>query len=357
MKGLLPIGPFDPGARIPLLLECEVERARVERAVLREAGPGLGLERAFEGLTPEEGAVLASHACGRCAVHHAAAFCEALESATGVEPPEAHAAFRVVVSEWARIASHLEVVSDVARALDDDLVGTHPRRHIARIRDAFSTLGGDPFGFGVVVPGGVRPDLDAGAFGRLAAGAAALVRDARFWAGKLTLSRPRLSGGRLLGGPDEEDISATAFRAGGDSADARAGEGARGFYRRLDYEPPVRDGGTPLDRTLLLLDEVASSLSLIDRASEAVGDGDLGPPSELPQGPGKGSAVGLWESPHGSITYRVFLGAEGRLLRARRAGAARAVIEATGRALVGAAFEDVVCAYVSLNVCPECAGF
>ena len=122
MNGTLPLGPFDAVARQPLLLECRIEGAVITGAEVRRAAGEVNLELAFEGVTPLDGAVIASHMCARSGLHHAAAFCAAVEDAIDIEVADEHAALRVMLMEWARVASHLEVVSDIARAVEDDLV-------------------------------------------------------------------------------------------------------------------------------------------------------------------------------------------------------------------------------------------
>ncbi|PKQ27474.1 MAG: hypothetical protein CVT63_07770, partial [Candidatus Anoxymicrobium japonicum] len=333
--------------------ECEIEGARVTDAAVRRVASPRNVELAFKGVTPVRGADIASHICARSGVHHAAAFCEAVEDALGVTVLEEQAALRVVILEWARIASHLEVVSDVARALEDDLACGPPRRYVAQIRSTFDGLFSNPFAFGAVVPGGVEIRGGPGAFDSLDEMAPGLARNTRFWARKLGLSKARLSDGRLAHGALPEDHPpATAFRACGSKLDFRAGEEARGFYHELGYRPVVREGGAALDRVLLLLGEVDASLALIEKAKKAASACAGGPTPVVMR---KSSGVGACESPHGGIEYRVFLGAEGKILRVRIASAADVVVGLAGQALAGVPFEDAAPALTSLNLCASCA--
>jgi Ni,Fe-hydrogenase III large subunit len=280
--------------------------------------------------------------------------CEAVEEAQGIEVPDSDAAMRVVLSEWARIASHLEVISDLGLALEDDLVYGRPRRYVDRIRFAFEGMCRNPFGFGVLVPGGVEISGDLEAMDELSETAKALARDCGFWAGKLRMSRPRLAAGRIAGSDlPEGHPPAPAFRASGSSADLRSGEDARGFYSELGYRPVRREGGTALDRAQVLLGEIVSSLELIEKVRR-VGGECRGAPDVVAGG--KGSSSGAWESPHGALEYRVLMGSEGRIMRVRVFGAARDVADLSGRALQGTAAEDVSATIVSLNLCERCMG-
>lgn len=354
MRAMLPIGPFDSLMRMPALLECEIEGRTVVAASFEHSSPTADMAHAFEGLTPCDAAVLASYSCARSAVHHAAAFCEAVERAHGIEVDDSRSALRVVLSEWTRIASHLEAISDIGLALEDDLVYGRPRRYLATIRAAIDSACSNPFGFGAIVPGGVELAGDAASIGRLDDIARVLAKDCAFWGGKLSMSGPRLKAARIEARElPEGHPPATAFRASGSRADLRAGEDALIAYVDLDYRPVVRDGGTSLDRARVLLGEVVSSLGLIEKAARAAGEYD-GPPEAI--GGGKGSSSGTWESPHGALEYRVLMGAEGRVMRVRSFGASRDVAELAEVALQGVAFEDVAVTIASLNICERCLG-
>lgn len=353
MRGRLPLGPLVASARQPILIDCEVEDMVVRKARLSAVAGAPNLAPGFEEATPLDGAALASQLCARAAVHHAAAFCGAVEDALAIEVPEPHGAMRVVLSEWARIASHLEVISDIGRCLEDDLVYGRARQRIARLRDALTEACGNPFGFGVIVPGGVRMGEGGGAdsLDRLSKDAGTLERDVSFLSRKLSFSRGRLGRGRLIAPTSDGEVPAAALRASGSTLDLRAGESASGFYAGMGYRPASREGGTALDRALLLLMEIKSSLGLIEAARTAAREYQ-GPPEPIPVRTGTG--VGSWESPHGAIEYRVFLSADGRLIRARGSSAAARVTEVAGAAIEGAYFEDAAAVLVSLDLCTCC---
>lgn len=349
MSGRLPIGPFDAVLRQPLLLECEVEGLRVTGASLSRMEPGgHGYEVSFEGVTPGEGASLASRACARSGVHHAMAFCMAVEDALGVEVPSSHAAARIALSEWARVASHLEVVSDLGRALEDDLVYARPRRYLEAVRAGFEEACGNAFGFGSVVPGGVEIARREG-LERLEEVAGPLVREARTWSRKLRLSRGRLSGGVLE--LDEDHWPATAFRASGSTLDMRSGAESSDPYRETGYRPRVRAGGTALDRAEVMLAEITASIDLAGRVRGSLPKEEGAPALKY----GSGSGVGSAESPHGGLEYTVLLGSEGRVVRAMRASAASQVLNCAGRGLEGIMYEDAACQLVTFNLCESCA--
>lgn len=352
MKGRLPLGPFDPAWGEPLLLEVELEGGVVTGAGL-ETGLGYrGIERAIEGAPLERALEIVSRMCARSSVAHGFAFCRAVEDACGTRVQESPSALRVLLAEYERIAAHLGAVSRLGRALEDDIIYRGPRRYAAAVREAFRGACGDPFGFGAVVPGGVRLPGDPDAFGSLPAMFRPMGRDIGLWEKKLALSRGRLAGA-VLGGrsADEDKAPSPAFRASGSRSDLRSRENAYDFYGKLDYDPVTREGGSSLDRVLVLLGEVRSSAALIERTIAEV---DAGPGVTESFEFKKASGVGYCESPHGAIEHRVFLGSGGKLIRDRMSCAAEVVGDAMTEALRGTRHEDLLGAVVSFCVCASC---
>jgi formate hydrogenlyase subunit 5 len=352
MSGKLPIGPFDSCHRQPVLLECELEGARVTGASL-EVGVGRhGVARGFEGLMPMEGLELANRICARSSIAHSIAYCQALEEACGI-PVEAPAdAFRVVLAEYERMASHLGVVSDVGRALADDVLYREPRRHLERIRSALQEASGSPFGFGMVVPGGAAMSGDGAALRALSRTWKKLERECGSWGRRLLLSRARLRSSRLPAGSFDDDTpGAPALRAAGLGRDARSAETAYGYYTSFYYRPVVREGGTALDRLQLLLAEIRSSIGVIRKVSSSEKIAPVSTPDIRFRG---GNGVGIAESPEGAVEHRLFLGSGGKIIRNRVASAVSEVAARTPLALEGAFYEDIAPALISLYLCEPC---
>lgn len=353
MNARLPLGPFDTALRQPVLVECGIEGATISSAEIRSwLPPGL-MERCFDGLDPLEGQGLAGRICSRSSIAHSLAYCQAVEEASGIEVESQAAAFRAVAAEYERIASHLGAISDVGRALCDDVVCRGPRRYITRVRKAFEEASGSAFGFGMIVPGGGLVNGGTRRIRELSGMWKALERDCGFWGLKLKLSGARLRSSALpVGAMDEDTPPAPAFRAAGLARDARSGENAYGAYRDFYYRPVVREGGTALDRCMLLLGEVRASIAVIRKLSDAEGVSP-GPVPEVHFRSGRG--VGISESPEGAVEHTVFLGSEGRIIRNRVRCAASAVALAAPQAIAGAFYEDVAPAVISLCLCAACA--
>lgn len=352
MKGRMPLGPIDSALRQPLALDLELSGEIIEAARLNSGLSSRELEAGFKGVSVEEGLSLASRICARCSVAHSIAFCRAIEKSQKIELSESSKTMRAIIAEYERVASHLEVLSDVGLCLEDDMLFRGPRRYVRVVRDAFVEMCQNPFGFAAVVPGGLNPDGDYGAVMRLGYIQKPLGRDCGFWRNKLRLSAGRLNCGELSGDSIEEDAPpAFAFRGSGASDDLRAAERAYGYYQKLSYEPPARHNGRALDRVLLLLDETLSSLSMIVEASGSVDEADVAPPAI---GYGKGSGTGVAESPAGALEHRVFLGSEGSIIRDRVTCAVETVARYVEGSLEGVRYQDAMPALLSFHLCAAC---
>lgn len=352
MSSRLPLGPFDSLLPEPLLIEVEVERGIVKGAGLRAGLSSRGISVGFEGATVDEALPLAERICSRSAIAHSVAFCQALEEIAGIEVEPGPAELRVVLAEYERIVSHLGLVSSLGRALEDDLVFRLPRRYLVLLREALSRATGGHGGFGAIVPGGVTSDVDAGTILGLEATDRALLREVSFWGKKLSLSRRRLTDARLSreSVPDGAPPS-PVFRASGLPGDLRCGEGAYGGYAELQLEPVTRERGTGMDRVLVILGEIKSSLGLIaevrERSIAATGfPGEI----EFPSGNG----IGVCESPEGAVEHSVFLGSEGRIIRDRIGDAGQVAAQLVPAALEGSRYEDLAVCLLSFYLCGPC---
>ncbi|MBU1672420.1 MAG: nickel-dependent hydrogenase large subunit [Actinobacteria bacterium] len=351
MTTRLSIGPYDSVLRTPLLVETVLEDDQVREATVRYSPGARGVELRFEAASPTDAVALTERICARSSVAHATAFCMAVEDACGLEIEPGAEALRLVLAECERIASHLETVSDVGLAIEDEVAYRLPRRYLPRLRDLFTALAGNPFGFGLLEPGGLRveaePQMDS--LNRLLG---PLRRDSRFVERKLALSRARLGGhSRTVAVSEDEPVASPALRAAGLRRDLRAGETAYGMYSRLPYRPVFSEGGGALDRVRVLMGEVRASIELIEKAMAYE---NLSPGHRVAAPLRAGNGMGAVEGPEGSIVYRVFLGSEGRIIRVRIGTAAPLVAETAEVSLRRLSFEDVPAALASFGLCAAC---
>jgi formate hydrogenlyase subunit 5 len=114
-----------------------------------------GIEKRFEGLSIDDGVLLAERYEGVSSVAHALAFCGAIEQIGGVDVPLQAGYVRVVHAELERIANHLDSVIRHVEAAGQAVAFARLTFHKERIQRMRSQLSGSRFGRGVVVAGGV----------------------------------------------------------------------------------------------------------------------------------------------------------------------------------------------------------
>ncbi len=277
-----------------------------------------GLEVRFEGMPIDRAVLLAERVEGIASVAHALAYCHALERLCGCEPSVASQLVRVLHAELERIANHLDVATRLCDAAGLAVATARFGVHKEQVIRLVSSLCGNRFGRGVVVPGGVcaLPGRSAGEvlseLNRLRHSIArdvdALMQTASF------LDRLRGTG------PLDEDFAhargllGPVGRASGEVDDARWRR-PYDAYSRLTHRPGGRYlDGDAMARLRVRWDEVGESFDLLWQAVDLLGDSaddELRAPLEAVAG----QAVGWAEAPQGEVLYLLRVDEQGRLLR------------------------------------------
>ena len=120
-----------------------------------------GLEKAFEGQTIEKALFMAERTCGACSVSHALSFCQAIESlSTAVITTKAQA-LRVLFAELERLYNHVGDFGNISAGLAFAPIISNGARLKERLMRINERLTGNRWLRGMVIPGGVRQDVDA----------------------------------------------------------------------------------------------------------------------------------------------------------------------------------------------------
>jgi Ni,Fe-hydrogenase III large subunit len=281
-----------------------------------------GIELRFEGMSVEDGVLLAERYEGVASVAHAIAFCGAVERIAGVEIPVYAGLVRVLHAELERVANHLDSTIRHTEAAGQAVAYARLSLHKERVQRLRAQLCGSRFGRGVVVPGGVSGPNGRGgqellsAIGSLESAIRADMR--------LLLATPsfvdRLRGTGVLPPEIAERYAmlGPVGRASGQTEDVRF---VRPYaaYGQLGHQLlEARDEGDALARQRVRLDEMWGSFHLIRQSID-----DLTELSELERGTwqvpvekGSGEALGWAEAPQGEVLYLLELD-EGRLVRVK----------------------------------------
>jgi len=151
----IPHGPVRSGVVESIEYLVETPGEDIPHLNMRVFYKHRGIEKRFEGMTAEDGVLLAERTEGTATVAHALAYCHALEQIGGAVVPRPAALVRVLHAELERLACHLDVAVRLADAAGLAVATSRFGWHKERVLRLVSRLCGSRFGRGVVVPGGV----------------------------------------------------------------------------------------------------------------------------------------------------------------------------------------------------------
>jgi len=128
-----------------------------------------GLEKRMEGLSPLDAFYVAERICGVCSVAHGLGYCEALEQIAGVHAPPRARLIRSIALELERLYNHVGDVGNVCAGASFHYGTATGMRLKERLQQMNERLAGNRFLRDLIVPGGVRLDLQDDLLGVLAA--------------------------------------------------------------------------------------------------------------------------------------------------------------------------------------------
>jgi Ni,Fe-hydrogenase III large subunit len=266
-----------------------------------------GTESRFEGMSVDDGVLLAERCEGVASVAHALSFCGAIERIGDIAVSLQASLVRTLHAELERIANHLDSTIRHTEAAGQAVAYARFTLHKESVQRLRAQLCGSRFGRGVVVPGGVAGPLALGAseiVSVLEPLQAAIGADTR-----LLMNTPsfldRLRGTGII---DQQTISrfgalGPVARGSGEMEDARCSR-PYAAYGHLGYEQlEARVGGDALARQRVRAIEIQGSFDLIrcavnelDRRGEPEGSLWAQRVPVL-----SGEAVGWAEAPQGEL--------------------------------------------------------
>ncbi len=274
-----------------------------------------GAEALMLGTSPARRLAIAESIAGDTVLGHATAYCEATEALAGTEVPPRAQALRALALELERVANH---AGDLGALCGD--VGYLPgASYFGRLRGEFLNLllelSGNRFGRGLVVPGGVRFDLDEGrraTFGRRLAGAQRdfeEIADLVFSAPSV-LSRFEQAGPLSREASEQLGLVGPVARASGCARDVRV-DHPSGFYRFAHIPVVHLDGGDVFARAMVRRIEARRSIAFMREEIARLPAGVL----VAPVGPlaADALAIALVEGWRGEIAHLAVTDARGAL--------------------------------------------
>lgn len=345
----VPVGPVHAGMIAPGHFRFSVVGETILRLKARLWFVHRGMERLFQGGTPDEGVTLAERISGDTAVGHGLAFAMAVEDALGLEVGEQDLVLRALVLELERAYNH---VADLGM-LGNDVGFGILNVHAGRLRETLLRLNDQVTGHrllrGAITVGGSRVQAlpDPTTVRQVADDAAELVGIALGHA----VVVDRFTGTAVLTHDDAVALGVLGYaaRASGVDADARRD------HPFLDLGPSftvaTQTSGDVMARFRVRARELACSLTLVTELTERLAGGlGTGWNAPLEPGPARRSGLSLVEAWRGTVCHRVELDADGRLARVAIADPSFATWPALPVALADTIVPDFPLANKSFNL-------
>ena len=275
-----------------------------------------GMEKRFEGRSLAHAVLLAERVSGVGSFAHALAFCQAIEQAAGCAVPTRARMLRSLLAELERLYNHLHYLGHLAHTTTLKVGEAEGKLLEERAKQINGKLTGSRFLRGLLIPGGLRRDLDpkpwlSGELERLREETAAYV--ARLENTNSHLDRLITTGVLTRDVAFDQGATGPIQRASGFDRDLRR-DHPYAAYGELPLVVPVKTSGDAHARAQVRIAEIDASIALIQRALLMLAEGAVRTdctPSPSSEG------LGWAESPRGSLFYAVHIGADGRLSRVK----------------------------------------
>ncbi len=309
----IPIGPYHPALHEPEYFELYVRGEKVIDAKYIGFMVHRGIEKIAEGMKYDQVPFIAERICGICGFVHSTSYVQAVEQALKIDVPERAEFIRSIILEIERLHSHLLWLGIAFHILGYDTGFMHMWRIRERIMVLAELLTGSRKTYGINIVGGVRRDIDSDKIKKVLDALRDLEKEYRKLI-EVALSVPqvkrRLSGTGILSKQDARALSVVGptARGSGLKRDVRK-DYPYAAYRYISFKIPVYTEGDNAARTMVRIEEVFESISIIRQLLD-----------KLPQGPINVETrefephrlgIGSVEAPRGEVIHIIITGMYG----------------------------------------------
>lgn len=315
----VPVGPIHAGIIEPGHFNFSVAGEPILYLQLRMFYTHKGTEKLFEDLPVDRAVFLAESISGDSAFSHGTAFCQAIETAAGIEVPLRARFMRTILLELERIDNHIADIGAIAT----DVGFVVANSHAGRLREIALGFNEDLTGSRVlrcfVCIGGVRRDWTKRHEQALAHGLDVVEKEFRDLVTLIQSSdstRDRLERTGILDPQKALALGAVGVvgRASGVDLDVRR-DHPYAAYDAVPFRVPVYEQGDVWHRLQVRCDEVAESIAIIRAAISQMPEGvHRTPVEQIPAGRCALSAVEGWR---GEILHWVRTAPGNRLERCK----------------------------------------
>ncbi len=309
----IPVGPIHAGVIEPGHFRFSVVGETILRMKSRLWFVHRGVEKIFEGMSPENGIELAELISGDSAVGHSLAFAMAVEEAAQIEVSEEDRVVRALLLELERVYNHIADLGALANDVGYSIMNVHALRLREKLMRQNKAITGHRLLRGGITIGGAKllslPDLSLMA--EIASEVTTIV--------DLTLDNAtvcdRFNETAVLSRESAEQIGTLGYvaRASGIESDARRDHPFVDLGE--SFRIVMEEGGDVMARYRVRVQELEVSSQLIADLTRRLGisNGSGTTSAHREQGAG----LGMVEGWRGTIAHRVELGMNGELSRVK----------------------------------------
>jgi Ni,Fe-hydrogenase III large subunit len=275
-----------------------------------------GMEQRFEGRSLAHATALAERVSGVGSFAHALAFCQAVERAAGCDVPQRARMLRSLLAELERLYNHLHYLGHLAHTTTLKVGEAEGKLLEERLKQINGRLTGSRFLRSLLIPGGLRRDIDPKPW--LMDALRRVHREVVAYVEMLENSNSHLD--RLI--TTGVLTHAVAFDQGATGPIQRASGFDRDLRRDHPYAAygafpvriPVKTDGDAHARAQVRMAEIDESAEVIGRIVDSLVPGEIhvdcrpSPDSE---------GLGWAESPRGSLFYAVHFDGDARISRVK----------------------------------------
>jgi Ni,Fe-hydrogenase III large subunit/Ni,Fe-hydrogenase III component G len=355
---VVPIGPFFPVLEEPAYFRLFVEGEQIVGCDYRGFYNHRGIEKLGDSkLTYNQIPFIAERICGICGMVHNVCYTEALENACGIEVPDRAKYIRTIILELERIHSHLLWLGIAGHIIAFDTVLMQTWRMREPVMWLCEELTGNRKTYGINIVGGVRRDIPEESHPDIERVLDVVEREWTELASVVPGDTTLMMRLRDVGTISKEDaikmcVVGPAARGSGLAIDARV-DHPYAAYDRVDFAVRVHDGCDVLARTLVRLEEVQESISIVRQCVRQMEPGELRADigEELP--PWR-EGICCVEAPRGEVVHYVMTGGDNRPQRWRVRAPTYANLQIVPIMIQDETVADVPIAVGSLDPCFSC---
>lgn len=315
-----------------------------------------GIEKSLEGKTIQMAMFTIERICCVCNVSHAAAFCQAVESAAQLEISERAKFLRVFVLELERLYNHVGDVGNICAGFGFAVGSSQGARLREQLLQLNEKLTGHRYLRGILAPGGLKIDFSQKDLAGVCVELEHLQKDFHEFteillSHEIAVNRMEKTGVLLRKVADDLEVVGIAARASGRDIDCRRDQ-PYAAYEKVQFDVPLKTKGDVLRRIKVRIREVDASISIIQQIAAALPVGDV--QAEIPKIRPYTTSFGWVESPRGETCHWLMVGQDNEIYRCRIRSASYSNWPAVPLAVKGNIVPDFPLINKSFELCYSC---